>query len=235
MESSYEIRFSELTHHVESHGYIIRPGNTQTYGGTSNVPPEQEAVIREARQLVSRNQPGDRERALAVLSGIFSQVQLDVSRAPALDPSEPGLVIPGPDADVLVKTDGTVWSRSPHGEWSQEPTSAEVGRQLYHTLQRQRAMVHWLKRRLPALEEVERDSFRDVDYGMYTPSELLEFIHDEARARLFATAPSIAAKYRRVTDVEGDQFNLILAETGLSVPIRSREDLEEHLPLVHSE
>ena len=129
----------------------------------------------------------------------------------------------------MVKTDGTVWTRSPHAEWSQEPIRADVGRQIYTALKRQRAKVGWLKRRL---SEHEQESLRDVDYGTYTPSELLEQVHDEAKRRLFSTSPAIASKYREVTDVEGDHFNLIVEETGLPVPISSRSDLEEHLPHV---
>ena len=65
---------------------------------------------------------------------------------------------------------------------------------------------------------------------MYTPSELLELMHDEAKRRLFSTAPSIASKYREVTNVEGDHFNLIIKETGLPVHIRNREDRKEYCP-----
>jgi hypothetical protein len=67
---------------------------------------------------------------------------------------------------------------------------------------------------------------------LWKPYELLELVHDEAKRCLFATPPLIAAQCRAVTDVEGDQFTLILATTGSPVPIRSRADLEEHLPLV---
>jgi hypothetical protein len=129
----------------------------------------------------------------------------------------------------MVRTDGTVWKKSPHAEWSQEPIRADVGRQIYTALKRQRGKAEWLKRRL---SDHEKESLRDVDYGIYTPSELLELMHDEAKRRLFSTAPSIASKYHEVADVEGDHFNLIIKETGLPVPIRSREDLEEYLPLV---
>lgn len=229
MESSYELRFSEVTHHTESQGYISRQADATTRMWLANATPAQQSACHEAGRLVQQNEPGDRDRAIALLSGVYSQVELDLSMTPATDPTEPGLVIPGQDADVLVKTDGTVWRKFPHGEWSQEPIDADVGRQIYQALKRQQAKVGWLKRRLP---DHQRDSLRDVNYGIYTPSELLELVHGEAKARLFATAPAIASKYREVTDVEGDHFDLIIEETGLPVPIRSREDLEQHLPLV---
>jgi len=129
-EASYELWFSEGTHHNESEGCIIRQADGVCRGKLANVTSEQHAAFHGAIRLVGRNEPGYGERAVAVLSGVYSHVELDLSTTPSSDRSELGLVISGPDAEVMVRTDGTVWRKSPHGEWSQEPIGADVGRQI---------------------------------------------------------------------------------------------------------
>ncbi len=57
MENSYELQFSEVTQHNESHGYIVCQANGPSRMWTSNATPVQHSACREAIQLVAPEKP----------------------------------------------------------------------------------------------------------------------------------------------------------------------------------
>ena len=69
------------------------------------------------------------------------------------------LVIPGPDADVMVTT--ARWEKMSARRVESGADPREVGPD-YTALKRQRGKAEWLKRRL---SDHEKESLRDVDYG----------------------------------------------------------------------
>lgn len=223
--ASYQLRFSEVTQLHESVGYIIRHANGTINKVAFNPTISQSQAFNEALLLVTRNDPGDRERAIARLAGVYPEVELGPVTTPPVESHELGYTMSGPELEVLVRTDGTVWCRPaavPHADWSQQEIRVDVGLQLYDTLKHLRNEVEQLELRLL---DSEANASHDLDYGSFTPAEHLAKLHTLAKHRL-----PFHPEYSDITDVQGDHFNLIESSKGLPRPIKSREDLDTYMP-----
>ncbi len=168
VRESYELRFYQKDILHETVGRLVRDANGDTRdSNVVNPTLAQLEAYRKARDLVRRNLPGDREKAIAYLSREFDTV-FEAPAAPTkvrdmdlLDETEQGVKthslgirMSDSDVEVLFRTDDQVWWHSlPAGEWQQLEAPPELVAACLGPLKRQLEMLQQSQKQIEQLSE----------------------------------------------------------------------------------